>query len=147
VAPTPASTLAGVDGLQRLDVADLRRRFRCSRPTIERWILRGLLPPPSFLLQRRVWDLGAIEDAERKLNALHDTAVGGVAGAGLARRAAARAAEARELGQLEAAAAAFLSRRSVGDLARVVGRFTRDGKIASIPSATRAAARRALGAA
>jgi hypothetical protein len=130
--------------VQRLDVADLTRRFRCSRPTIERWLKRGLLPAPMYLLQRRVWDVVAIETAERALHAAHEQSMSGSAGAALQQRAAAKATEARALEQLESAAAAFLSRGSAGDLARLIQRFAADGKIAGVPRERRDALLRAL---
>lgn len=130
-----------------LDRGDLQRRLHCSRATVERYLRRGLLPPPMFRLQRRVWDVAAIEAAEKRLHELHESSVSGAAGVGIARRAAARAAEGRALAELEAAAAAFLSHRSAGDLARVVQRFAPSGRLSDIPRDQRVAALRTLGGA
>jgi hypothetical protein len=127
---------------RRLTVGDLCRRWRCSRQTIERRIRDATLPPPLCLLERRVWDLPDVEAAERAMHARH--AASGAGGMAAARRAAAKAAEARMLENLEEAAAAFLARKSVGDLARVLGRFAGDGRIASIPPPRRSFALRAL---
>lgn len=138
--------MTGFD-LQRLDRADLERRFRCSRATIERWQRRGILPAPQFLLQRRVWDVAAIEEAEAKLHAAHADSLSGSSGTAVKVRAAAKAAEGRAMAQLEQAAAAFLFKHSAGDLARVVQRFAADGRLASIPRERRAAALKALGSA
>jgi hypothetical protein len=140
--PTSPRPLAD---LQRLDVGDLCRRWRCSRQTVERRQRDGTLPLPLFLLQRRVWNMADVEAAERAMNERHGASLSGASVAASARRAAAQQADARALEEIEKAAAAFLARKSAGDLVRVLSRFVQDGRIASIPREKRPAALRALG--
>ena len=130
---------------RRITMGGLLERLQCSRATGERMIRDGRMPMPIYCGMRRLFDLDLVEEAERRLHESHASTLTGAAGTAAGHRAAAQARDAKTLCNLHASAASFLQKRSAVDLARVIGKFAPDGRIASIPRERRPAAMRALG--
>jgi DNA-binding transcriptional MerR regulator len=50
---------------RRLAIRKVRERYDVCGRTIDRWLEKGILPPPIFVRGRRYWELSALEQAER----------------------------------------------------------------------------------
>jgi MerR HTH family regulatory protein len=50
---------------KRLPIRALCARYSVVDRTIDRWLARGLLPPPIIINGRRYWDEAALEEFER----------------------------------------------------------------------------------